>query len=230
MKNKIVIFTGAGISTESGIETFRDSDGLWENHKVEDVANIQAWDKNKELMLNFYNARRAQLKTVEPNEAHKQLVRLEEKYDVYVITQNVDNLHERAGSKKVLHLHGELTKAKSSSGKPGTSRHIGYEDIKIGDLCEDGFQMRPDIVWFGELVPMIHTAQVLAYDSDIFIVIGTSLVVYPAAGILGVTKSETPIYVVNPNGVPLQGRKKYTTFIKEVATKGTKELVDKLMA
>ena len=230
MKKKIVVFTGAGISKESGVETFRDTDGLWENHKVEDIADIKAWDKNKELMIEFYNARRKQLPTVEPNEAHRQLVRLEEKYDVSIVTQNVDDLHERAGSKKVLHLHGQLTKAKSSSGKDNTSKHIGYEDIKIGDLCEDGFQMRPDIVWFGELVPMIHTAQVLAYDSDIFIVIGTSLVVYPAAGILGVTKSETPIYVVNPNGVPLQGRKKYTTFIKEVATKGTKELVDKLMA
>ena len=203
-KKTITILTGAGISQESGIKTFRDSNGLWEEHKVEDVASPKGWLSDPSLVLEFYNQRRRQIKECEPNEAHKQLVRLEEKYIVNLITQNVDDLHERAGSKRILHLHGQLTQAKSS-GNESNVKDIGYEDIKLGDLCEEGFQMRPNIVWFGESVPMILTAEGLAYDSDIFI-------------------------VIDPNDTPLFGRKGFVTFIKKSATEGVKELVDQLMA
>ena len=231
MKKKIVILTGAGISKESGIETFRDSkDGLWNNYNVDDVATPKGWLMNPGMVLKFYNERRKQLATVEPNEAHKQLVRLEDKYDVSIITQNVDDLHERAGSKKILHLHGELTLIKSS-GSDTTVKRVGYEDeIKIGDLCEEGFQMRPAIVWFNEAVPMIMTAEGLSYDADIFIIIGTSLEVYPAAGLVGKTQPKTPIYVVDPSQTPLTGRKGFVTFIKKPATEGVFELVEKLLA
>lgn len=226
---KIVILTGAGISQESGIKTFRDSDGLWENYKIEDVASPKGWLINQELVLSFYNERRRQLKEVEPNEAHKQLVRLEEKYDVSIITQNVDNLHERAGSKKILHLHGQLTQAKSS-GNDSYVKDIGYDDIKIGDLCPDGFQIRPNIVWFGESVPYIMTAEGLAYDADIFIVIGTSLNVYPAAGLMRFCNKEVPIYVVDPNDVSLMGRpNQKIKYIKKNATEGVTELAQELM-
>ena len=228
-KKKIVILTGAGISQESGIKTFRDSNGLWENHKVEDVASPKGFIENPELVLEFYNQRRRQLGEVEPNEGHKQLIRLEEKYDVSIVTQNVDDLHERAGSKKILHLHGQLIQSKSS-GNSKTIKTIGYEDdIKIGDLCEEGFQMRPNIVWFGESVPMIMTAEGLAYDADIFIIIGTSMVVYPAAGLVGITQKDTPIYIVDPNDTPIIGRKGFVTHIKKNATEGVKQLVDKLL-
>lgn len=227
-KKTITILTGAGISQESGIKTFRDSNGLWENHKVEDVASPKGWLQNPELVLKFYNERRRQLKEVEPNEAHKQLVRLEEKYIVNIVTQNVDDLHERAGSKRILHLHGQLTQAKSS-GNDNTIKDIGYEDINLGDLCEEGFQMRPNIVWFGESVPMISTAEGLAYDAEIFIIIGTSMVVYPAAGLVGWTEPDTPIYIVDPNDTPLIGRKGYVTHIKKTATEGVTELVEKLL-
>lgn len=230
MKKKIVILTGAGISKESGIETFRDAkNGTWNNYNVDDVATPKGWLMNPEMVLKFYNERRKQLATVEPNEAHKQLVLLEEKYDVSIITQNVDDLHERAGSKKILHLHGELTLIKSS-GNDDTVKRIGYEDeIKIGDLCEEGFQMRPAVVWFNESVPMIMTAEGLSYDADIFVIIGTSLEVYPAAGLVGKTKPTTPIYVVDPNQTPLTGRKGFVTFIKKPATEGVAILVDKLL-
>lgn len=227
-KKKVVILSGAGLDAESGISTFRDSNGLWENHNVEDVASPKGWLQNPELVLEFYNQRRRQLAEVEPNEAHKQLVRLEEKYDVYHITQNISDLLERAGCKKILHLHGQLTQSKSS-GNDQTIRDIGYEDIKIGEVCEEGFSIRPNIVWFGESVPLIMTAEALAYDADIFIIIGTSLVVYPAAGLVGRTKGETPIYVIDTSDVCISGRKKHT-FIQKVATDGTKELVDLLMA
>lgn len=225
---KLVILTGAGISQESGIKTFRDSNGLWENHKIEDVASPEGWEKNPELVLEFYNQRRRQLAEVEPNEAHKLLVKLEEKYDVTIVTQNVDDLHERAGSKKILHLHGQLTKARST-GESKKIFDIGYNDIKLGDKCEEGFQLRPHIVWFGENVPNMPTADGLAYDSDIFVIIGTSLVVYPAAGLVKWTHMKTPIYVVDPGEIKFVGRADTTTFIKKTATEGVKELVDKLM-
>lgn len=224
---KITVLTGAGISAESGVKTFRDGGGLWENHKVEDVASPEGWLANPELVLQFYNQRRAQLKEVEPNEGHKQLVRLAEKYDVYIVTQNVDDLHERAGSKKILHLHGQLTQAKSS-GNEETIKDIGYEDIKIGDLCEEGFQMRPNIVWFGEGVPLYPTAEGLTWDADIFIVIGTSLNVYPAAALFQRVRPGVPIYYIDPKPATVVGAK--VNNIVKSATEGTKELVDKLLA
>ncbi|NLF43459.1 MAG: NAD-dependent deacylase, partial [Bacteroidales bacterium] len=177
---KVVVLSGAGISAESGIKTFRDSDGLWENHNVNDVATPQAWKRNPELVQQFYNERRKQLSEVKPNDAHYALVKLEEKYDVQVITQNVDDLHERAGSSKVLHLHGELKKARSTKDENLIYDIKGWE-LKMGDLCEKGSQLRPHIVWFGEAVPMIDTAALLSSKADIFIVVGTSLNVYPAA-------------------------------------------------
>ena len=225
---KLVILTGAGISAESGIKTFRDSNGLWENHKVEDVASPEGWKKNPELVLEFYNQRRRQLAEVEPNEAHKLLVKLEEKYDVRIVTQNVDDLHERAGSKNVLHLHGQLNLARSS-GNPKLIKDIGYNDIKLGDMCEEGHQLRPHIVWFGESVPNMTAADELAYDADIFVVIGTSLVVYPAALLVSWTQWKTPIYVIDPGDISLAARKDTTTYIKKKATEGVKDLYDILM-
>lgn len=228
MKKKIVILSGAGLDAESGISTFRDSNGLWENHKIEDVATPKGWLANPGLVLEFYNQRRRQLKEVEPNEAHRQLVRLEEKYDVYHITQNVSDLLERAGCKKILHLHGKLTEVKSS-GNDNIIKDIGYEDIKLGDLCEEGYQIRPNIVWFNESVPMLWTAEGLCFDADIFIIIGTSLVVYPAAGLSRLIRSDVPIYIIDTNDVTAPTRENPVTLIKKPATEGVLELVEKLL-
>ena len=225
-KKNIVVLTGAGISAESGIKTFRDSDGLWENHRIEDVATFDAWRRNKELVLDFYNQRRRQLLECEPNEAHKLLVTLEEKFNVHIITQNVDDLHERAGSKNILHLHGELLKVRST-----LDEHLVYEwkqDLKVGDKCGKGAQLRPHIVWFGEQVPMIEVAGKIASQADIFIVIGTSLVVYPAAGLVHYTDYTVPKYVVEPNK-PTISNIQNVEYITEKASVGVKMLVDKLM-
>ena len=225
-KKNIVVLTGAGISAESGIKTFRDSDGLWENHRIEDVATFDAWRRNKELVLDFYNQRRRQLLECEPNEAHKLLVTLEEKFNVHIITQNVDDLHERAGSKNILHLHGELLKVRST-----LDEHLVYEwkqDLKVGDKCGKGAQLRPHIVWFGEQVPMIEVAGKIASQADIFIVIGTSLVVYPAAGLVHYTDFTVPKYVVDPNK-PIISNMQNVEYITEKASMGVKMLVDKLM-
>ena len=225
-KKNIVVLTGAGISAESGIKTFRDSDGLWENHRIEDVATFDAWRRNKELVLDFYNQRRRQLQECEPNEAHKLLVTLEEKFNVHIITQNVDDLHERAGSKNILHLHGELLKVRST-----LDEHLVYEwkqDLKVGDKCGKGAQLRPHIVWFGEQVPMIEVAGKIASQADIFIVIGTSLVVYPAAGLVHYTDYTVPKYVVDPNK-PTISNIQNVEYITEKASVGVKMLVDKLM-
>ena len=219
---KIVVLTGAGISAESGISTFRDSDGLWEHYRVEDVATHE---RNPELVLNFYNERRRQLFKAQPNEAHRQLVRLEEKYDVRIVTQNIDDLHERAGSTNVLHLHGELTKGRSDR-NPNLIVDIGDRDIKIGDKAPDGTQLRPHIVWFGEAVPNIEPAAALCEEADIFIVVGTSMAVYPAAGLIHYVPRSAECFVVDPKEVPVS---RQVTFIKEVATKGVTELVNKLM-
>lgn len=227
MKKKIAILTGSGISQESGIATFRDSNGLWENHDVNKVASPSGWLMDEALVLKFYNERRKQIAVVEPNEAHKQLARLEEKYDVSIITQNIDDLHERGGSSKVLHVHGIITQAKSS-GNHDYIVDIGYEDIKVGDLCPEGFQMRPNIVWFGESVPLMSTAEVLANDADIFIIIGTSFSVYPAAGLFGRTREGVPIYVIDPAQMPILG-KSNVEYIQEKATKGVTDLVNKLL-
>ena len=194
---KIVFLTGAGISKESGIDTFRDSDGLWENHKVEDVAHINGWRKDRELVLNFYNHRRTQLANVEPNNAHRLITKIAEDHDVYVITQNVDDLHERAGNPNILHLHGQLTKVKGCSNATD-SIDIGYTEINIGDKASDGSQLRPDIVWFGEAVPNMTKAVMTIGDADVIVIVGTSMIVYPAAGLIDYAPGDARIVVINP--------------------------------
>ena len=226
---KIVVLTGAGISAESGISTFRDADGLWEGHDVMAVASPQGWENDQELVLDFYNQRRRQLMSVSPNEAHFALVKLEKEFDVGVITQNVDNLHERAGSSRIIHLHGELNKVRSTL----NSRLI-YEwtdDLNIGDFCEQGYQLRPHIVWFGEMVPMLEPAIQECETADIFIIIGTSMQVYPAAGLISYAKSGSNIYYIDPKpniSHELRGRPGLQ-IIAEKATIGVIELVDKLL-
>lgn len=222
MKPKLVVFTGAGISAESGIKTFRDSGGLWEEFDINEVATPQAWDKNKPLVLDFYNKRRKQVLEAQPNKAHYALVELEKKYDVQIITQNIDDLHERAGSKKVLHLHGEITKSRSSTDDSLVYRIKG-DEIKLGDLCEKGSQLRPHIVWFGEMVPMMETANVIAEKADIFMVVGTSMAVYPAAGIIDYTPQQIPKYLIDPSDIKVNGIANLTV-IKEKASVGLPKL------
>ena len=222
---KVVVLTGAGISAESGISTFRDSDGLWEQYRVEDVATYDAYLRNPELVLNFYNERRRQLFQVKPNEGHLQLVRLEEKYDVRIITQNIDNLHEQAGSTNVLHLHGLLTQARSDR-DDNLIVDIGDRDIRIGDKAPDGAQLRPHIVWFGEAVPNIEPAAELCEQADYFIVVGTSMNVYPAAGLIHYVPRSTPCYLVDPKAVPIS---RPITIVQEKAGTGVKKVVDELM-
>lgn len=224
-KRRLTVLTGAGVSAESGISTFRDSDGLWENHNVEDVASIEGWYKNPALVLDFYNARRAQLFTVRPNAAHEAIALLEKEYDVTVVTQNVDNLHERAGSTRVIHLHGELTKVRPENccnDRDGYSEEtvfdIGSEAIHIGDMAPNGAQLRPHIVWFGEAVPKIEAAIDAVEAADILLIVGTSLQVYPAAGLYRYAKMTTPIYIIDPKEVPVRDGR--LTHIKDVATKG----------
>jgi len=223
---KIVVLTGAGISAESGIRTFRDSDGLWEEHRIEDVATFDAWQRNPGLVLNFYNQRRKQLYEVKPNAGHIALVELEKKFDVRIVTQNVDDLHEQAGSQNVLHLHGELKKIRSTIDDDLIYELEGWE-LKIGDLCEKGSQLRPHIVWFGEPVPMIEKAMELSAQADIFIVIGTSLNVYPAAGLVHYIKPGTPVYLIDPHA-EMPGGVKNLTVIREPAGTGVPALVKKL--
>ena len=224
-KTRIVVLTGAGVSAESGVSTFRDSDGLWENYKVEDVASIEGWYRDPALVLEFYNARRAQLAEVKPNAAHIAIASLEQDYDVTVVTQNVDNLHERAGSTRIIHLHGELTKVRpenSCNDKDGYSEakvfDIGTDSINIGDLAPDGVQLRPHIVWFGEAVPKIEKAIDAVEAADILLIVGTSLQVYPAAGLYRYAKSSSPIYIIDPKDVPVRDGR--VTHIKDVATNG----------
>ena len=224
---KIVVLSGAGISAESGIPTFRASDGLWENHRIEDVATPEAWERNPALVQDFYNQRRKQALSVQPNAGHLALVKLEEKYDVTIITQNVDNLHEKAGSSRVIHLHGELAKSRSSVDETLIYDIEGWE-IKAGDYCEKGSQLRPHIVWFGEAVPMMDIAAAVTQEADIFIVVGTSLNVYPAAGLVFAVQKGVPIYVVDPFSPDIQKRANIT-FIAEPATIGLTQLADQLM-
>lgn len=224
---KLTILSGAGISAESGIKTFRDSNGLWENHRVEDVASPEGWQKNKELVLEFYNQRRKQLLEVQPNEAHFLLAELEKHFDVQIITQNFDDLHERAGSTNVLHLHGELLKSCSSINKNLVCDQ--KVDIKIGDKSDDGAQLRPFIVWFGEDVPLMSKATQLVQEADLFLVIGTSLQVYPAAGLLHDIKNDCQLIVINTTETNF-GYGQRALVIKETATKGMKILYDKLLA
>ena len=222
---KITVLTGAGVSAESGVSTFRDSDGLWENHKVEDVASIEGWYRNPSVVLDFYNARRAQLADVKPNAAHRAIAELEKEYKVTVVTQNVDNLHERAGSTRIIHLHGELTKVRpenccndSDGFSEETVFDIGTDSIAIGDLAPNGAQLRPHIVWFGEAVPKIEQAIDAVEAADILLIVGTSLQVYPAAGLYRFAKAGTPIYIIDPKDVAVRDGR--LTHIREVATKG----------
>lgn len=197
MKKKVVVLTGAGISAESGLKTFRDANGLWEEYNIEDVASYSGWVKNPKLVLEFYNKRRSQLRNALPNEAHKALAHLENKFEVNVITQNVDDLHERGGSTKITHLHGELTKVRSLK-YPELVYSIGYKDINIGDLCEKGEQLRPHIVWFGESVPLMESAAEIVGEADYLLIIGTSMQVYPAAGLINYAPAHCKIFIVDP--------------------------------
>ncbi len=228
MKKKIIVLTGAGISAESGIRTFRDSGGLWEGHNIEDVATHEAWERNPEMVQEFYNQRRKQLYEVEPNIAHLALARLEEKYDVQIITQNVDDLHERGGSTKVLHLHGELKKSRSTVNDSLIYDIKGWE-LKMGDLCDKGSQLRPHIVWFGEGVTEIEKATDIAKKAYIFIVIGTSMNVYPAAGLLESIPYFVTKYFIDPNAKDNYNVSNLT-IIKEKAGIGVPRLVDELLA
>ena len=232
-RKKITVLTGAGVSAESGISTFRDSDGLWENHNVEDVASIEGWYRNPSLVLDFYNARRAQLPDVRPNAAHAAIAGLEKDYDVTVVTQNVDNLHERAGSTRIIHLHGELTKVRPENccnERDGFSEDtvfdIGADAIHIGDLAPNGAQLRPHIVWFGEAVPKIEAAIEAVEAADILLIVGTSLQVYPAAGLYRYAGREAPIYIIDPKDVPVRDGR--ITHIKDVATKGMQTFLEHL--
>lgn len=223
---KVVILTGAGISAESGIKTFRDSDGLWEQYRVEDVATYDAYVRDPKLVLDFYNARRREVFKAKPNEGHRQLVRLEEKYDVRIITQNIDNLHEQAGSTNVLHLHGELTKARSDR-DDSLIVDIGDGEIHLGDKAPDGAQLRPHIVWFGEAVPNIEPAAALCEEADYFVVIGTSMNVYPAAGLIYYVPRTSPCWLVDPKAVPIS---RQITIVQEKAGTGVKKVVDELLS
>lgn len=226
LKSKIVVLTGAGVSAESGLKTFRDSDGLWENHRIEDVATPEAWRRNRQLVLDFYNQRRQQLLAVQPNAAHVALVELERKYEVVIITQNVDDLHERAGSTHVLHLHGELLKARSTK-----NELLVYEwkkDILIGDKCELGSQLRPHIVWFGEAVPKMEEAIEEIRTADIVIIIGTSMQVYPAAGLINYAPRFSNKFYIDPNA-----EKNFVSGVESIASKagvGVPALVKRLMS
>ncbi len=228
MSRRIVVLTGAGISAESGIRTFRDSGGLWEEHDVTEVATYEAWKKNPELVLRFYNERRKQVIEAQPNEGHKALVRLESKFDVQIITQNVDDLHERAGSKNILHLHGEIRKARSTY-NPALIYEIEGWELTATDRCEEGSRLRPHIVWFGEEVPEIENAAALAATADIFIIIGTSLNVYPAAGLVNYAPQACPVFLIDPNEVG-GTTVRNTIIIREPASKGVPILVDKLLS
>ncbi len=225
-KKKIVIFSGAGISEESGIKTFRDTGGLWEEYKIEDVATFDAWIRNQKLVLDFYNQRRKQIVNAHPNKAHDYAAQLQKKYDVQIITQNIDDLHERAGSKRVLHLHGEIMKSRSSFSEK-LIYDVNNNGIIQGDVCELGHQLRPHIVWFGEAVPEMDTAIKFAEAADIFITIGTSLNVYPAANLINVVDARVPKYLIDPGTFNLDYVKNLT-LIKAKAVRGMEILVEKL--
>ena len=224
---KLVVLTGAGMSSESGIKTFRDSGGLWEEYDVTEVATPMAWWKNRDLVLRFYNERRRQLAGCRPNEGHTGLAALEKYFDVHIITQNIDNLHEQAGSTKILHLHGELTKARSTA-DPTLIYDIGYKDINPGDNCEKGSQLRPHIVWFGEDVPMMNEAVNITGSADIFVVVGSSLNVYPAAGLLSYAPEKASLWLIDPKDVAIPISRRVEV-IKEKASKGVALLSERLL-
>ena len=226
MKKKLVILTGAGISAESGIKTFRDSDGLWEGYNVMDVATPEGWRKNPEMVLDFYNQRRRQLQEVQPNLGHQILAELENDFDIHIITQNVDNLHEKAGSSKVLHLHGELLKVRSLI---NNNFILDWTtDLNFGDLDNNGNQLRPHIVWFGEEVPALEAAIQITEQADIFVVIGTSLQVYPAAGLMEFTNPEIPVYYIDPKPASMPKLRNPVEIIPKNATQGVLVLKQRL--
>ncbi|MBS7254368.1 SIR2 family NAD-dependent protein deacylase [Flavobacterium branchiicola] len=227
MKKKLVVLTGAGISAESGIKTFRDSDGLWEGHDVMEVATPEGWHKNQELVLDFYNKRRQQLKEVKPNLGHLILAELEKDFDVHIITQNVDDLHERAGSSKVLHLHGELLKVRSTKNRDLILDWT--EDLITGDLDKNGHQLRPHIVWFGEDVPTLEEAISIVEQADYFAVIGTSLQVYPAAGLISYTYSITPVFYIDPKPIAIPNIGNKVETIAKFASEGVADLRERLL-
>ena len=225
-QKKLVVLSGAGISAESGLKTFRDSDGLWEGHDIHEVATPEAWKKDPKLVLDFYNMRRSNVKDAVPNAAHTELASLEEYFDVSIITQNIDDLHERAGSTNVYHLHGEIFKMRSEH-----TEHLVYDirdDINIGDIAEDGAQLRPNIVWFGEPVPMIEFVIPIVAAADIFVVVGTSLVVYPAAGLVDFAHVTIPKYLVD-KVIPPISRYSNVTAIESPATEGITQLKNLLL-
>lgn len=221
---KIAVLTGAGVSAESGIKTFRDSDGLWEGHDVMEVASPEGFARNPKAVLEFYNQRRRQLLTVEPNAAHRALAELERNHEVTIITQNVDDLHERAGSTNVIHIHGELLKARSTGNEDLVLDW--KEDLNLGDLCENNHQLRPHIVWFGEMVPMIEVAVEIVEQADVIIIVGTSMQVYPAAGLMQYAKPDAPIYFVDPK--PSISETKRIKVFAENASTGVPKVVKEL--
>ena len=228
IKKKIVVLSGAGISAESGIKTFRDADGLWEGHDIMEVASPEGWRNNNELVLDFYNKRRQQLKEVKPNRAHEILAELEANFAVHIVTQNVDDLHERAGSKNVLHLHGELLKARSTKNE----KYIldWTEDINLGNLDDNGNQLRPHIVWFGEAVPALEEAIPIVMQADYLVVIGTSLQVYPAAGLIDFAKPEAKLFYIDLNPVKIANLRNPLEIIPKTASEGMKILKEKLLS
>ena len=225
MKKKMVVLSGAGISAESGVKTFRDSNGLWENHRIEDVASFEGFQKNPQMVLDFYNARRKQLREVKPNNAHLILAEFEAFFDVEIITQNVDDLHERAGSTKITHLHGELLKVRPIDSE--TEILQWKEDLNVGDCNAKGIQLRPHIVWFGEMVPEMEKAIKLTAEADIFLIIGTSMQVYPAAGLINYVPPSCEVFVIDPNLENMYA--KYENFFKTSATEGIKKLRELLL-
>src|SRR6478736_6749309 len=226
MKKKLVVLTGAGISAESGLATFRDSGGLWEGYREEDVATPEAWHRNQELVLEFYNQRRKNALEAKPNRGHEILAELEEEFAVTIITQNVDNLHERAGSTHVIHLHGSLFESRSTL-DPSLVYPISGWQLKLGDKCERGSQLRPNIVWFGEMVPMMEVAAQIASEADVFLVVGTSMVVYPAAGLINYVPREAEIFIVDPK-IPDVPKLPNITFVAEKASSGMMKVKESL--
>ncbi len=224
----LTVLTGAGMSAESGVKTFRDAGGLWEGHDVMQVASPEGWRADKELVLDFYNQRRKQLLSVKPNLGHTGLVDLEKDFDVQIITQNVDDLHERGGSSNVLHLHGELVKVRSTRNEKDVM--LWKKDLVLGDMCENGHQLRPHIVWFGEQVPMLTTAIEKVQGTDILVIIGTSMQVYPAASLINYIPMGTSIYFIDPKPTIDENAYSNLTIIAETATKGVKQLKDILKA
>jgi NAD-dependent deacetylase len=224
---KLIVLTGAGISAESGISTFRDSDGLWEHYRVEDVATVEGFERNPKLVLDFYNQRRRDTLSCKPNYGHVGLVELEKYFEVDIITQNIDNLHERAGSTSVLHLHGELMKARSSKNEDLIVDLLEDKDIQLGDKAPDGSQLRPFIVWFGESVPNITQAISLVEDADVFLIVGTSLNVYPAASLVNYVRRGFPIYLIDPKPVVVPDNRNLTVF-QMGASEGMKKFVSEM--